>query len=166
MKIYDNVKLNTELEELASKGIHKGCTGIVLDLKADTFFVCFRNFKNYGDYACVNVNKKYLDFWMKETENNILYWEKFKKSDKINKDCFKPQKFSEYDLVELTAEKEEYAKYGVHKGMQGVVMESYCIDSCYYVIFTDGNTAEDIADISVHEEDLSLAPIAKKNQNQ
>lgn len=67
--------------------------------------------------------------------------------------------------MELTVEKKEYAKYGVHKGMQGVVMESYCIDSCYYVIFTDENTAEDIADISVHEDDLILAPIVKKNQN-
>ncbi len=59
-------------------------------------------------------------------------------------------------MVELIAEKEKYANYGVHKGMQGVVMEDYCIDSEYYVIFTDESTAEDIADISVHEDDLIL----------
>ena len=58
--------------------------------------------------------------------------------------------------MELIAEKEKYAKYGVHKGMQGVVMDAMCIDSCYYVIFTDESTAEDIADISVHGDDLVL----------
>ena len=35
-------------------------------------------------------------------------------------------------------------------------MENYCIDSDYYVIFTDESTAEDIADLCVHEDDLIL----------
>ena len=35
-------------------------------------------------------------------------------------------------------------------------MENYCIDSDYYVIFTDETIAEDIADIPVHEDDLIL----------
>lgn len=58
--------------------------------------------------------------------------------------------------MELTVEKAKYAKYGVHKGAKGAVMEEKCIDSCYYVIFTDYNTGYDIADISVHEDDLKL----------
>ena len=62
----------------------------------------------------------------------------------------------EYDRVKLTVEKEKYAKFGVHKGMRGVVMENYCIDSEYYVIFTDESTAEDIADLCVYEDDLIL----------
>lgn len=154
--MYDNIFLNTELTELSEKGIHKGCSGIILDIKADICFVRFRNYKNYGDYACVNVNKKYLDFNCGEAEENIPNWERFKLSDKIKKDSFKPQKFLEFDLVELTVEKEKYAKEGVHKGAKGAVMENYCIDSKYYVIFTDYNTGYDIADISVHEDDLIL----------
>lgn len=163
LKMYDNVFLNIELEELAERGIHKGCSGIILDIKADICFVRFRNYKNYGDYACVTVNKKYLDFNCGEAEEDIPTWEKFKTSDKIKKGSFKPQKFLEYDLVELVVEKQKYAKYGVHKGMQGVVMEEKCIDSCYYVIFTDENTAEDIADISVHDDDLILINRVNKN---
>ncbi len=116
----------------------------------------FRNFKNYDDYACVNINSKYLDFWMKEESENIPNWERFKATGDLTKDSFKPQKFLEYDLVELTVEKEKYAKFGVHKGMRGVVMENYCIDSEYYVIFTDESTAEDIADLCVYEDDLIL----------
>ena len=69
MKIYDNVKLNTKPEELASKGIHKGCgcTGIVLDLKANAYFIRFRNRKNRGDYACVYVDGRYLDYYNHES---------------------------------------------------------------------------------------------------
>lgn len=156
MKIYDNVELNTELKDLGEKGIHKGCTGLILDIKSDICFVYFRNRKNMGDYACANVNKKYLEFYRHEREENIANWERFKATGDLKKDSFKPQKFLEYDLVELIAEKEKYAKFGVHKGMQGVVMENYCIDSDYYVIFTDENTAEDIADLCVREDDLIL----------
>ncbi len=156
LNIYDNVELNAELAELSAKGIHKGCTGIIFDIKADNCFVYFRNFKNYDDYACVNINSKYLDFWMKEESENIPNWERFKATGDLAKDSFKPQKFLEYDLVELTVEKEKYAKFGVHKGMRGVVMENYCIDSEYYVIFTDESTAEDIADLCVYEDDLIL----------
>ena len=156
LKIYDNIKLNTDFEELADRGIHKGCTGLILDIKANNCFVYFRNFKDYGDYACVNINSQYLDFWMKEESENIPNWERFKATGDLTKNSFKPQKFLEYDLVELTVEKEKYAKFGVHKGMQGVVMENYCIDSEYYVIFTDESTAEDIADLCVHEDDLIL----------
>lgn len=154
--MYDDVKLNTELEELSEKGIHNGCLGIVLEIKNNECLVLFFNKLNRGDYACCNVDKKFL------TVLNLNYkkyndgWEKFKATRDLTKDSFKPQKFFEYDLVELTVEKEKYSKYGVHKGMQGVVMENYCIDSEYYVIFTDESTAEDIADLCVNEDDLIL----------
>lgn len=156
MKIYDNVMLNTEMEELSERGIHKGCFGLILDIKADMCFVRFRNRENIGDYACVSVNKKYLDVYNHEPKDHIPAWEKFKASDKIKKDRFKPRKFYEYDLVEVMVEKEQYAKYGVHRGMQGVIMRSECSSSEYYVIFTDETTAEDIADIDIHEDDLKL----------
>ena len=156
LKKYDNVELNTEINELSERGIHKGCSGIILDIKADICFVRFRNYKNYGDYACVYVNEKYLNFNSHEIKEHIAVWERFKETDKITKNSFKPQKFAEFDLVELIVEKEKYAKFGVHKGMQGVVMENYCIDSDYYVIFTEEGTGEDIADLCVHEDDLIL----------
>ena len=102
---------------MAAKGIHKGCTGLILDIKADICFVYFRNRKNMGDYACMNVNKKYLEVYRHEQDENIPNWEHFKKTGDLKKDSFKPQKFLEYDLVELIVEKEKYAKFGVHQGM-------------------------------------------------
>ncbi len=156
LKIYDNVQLNTELEELAERGIHKDCKGIILDVKSGTCFVYFRNRKNIGDYACAYVNIKYLDCCGHIPAENILHWEQFKATGDLTKDSFKPQKFLEYDLVELIVEKDMYARDGVHKGMQGAVMENCCIDSLYIVLFADGNTGRDIADIPVHEDDLIL----------
>ncbi len=156
MKIYDDIKLNTEIEDLASRGIHSGCLGFVLDIMPSSCLVIFFNSKNQGDYACVNVSKNYLDILNLNYRKDNSELKKFKERGDFTKDSFKPQKFAEFDLVELTVEKEKYAKVGVHKGMQGVVMENYCIDSDYYVIFTDERTAEDIADLCVHEDDLIL----------
>ena len=156
MKIYDNVILNTELKELSEIGVLKGCPGVIFDIKVDMCFVYFINRKNIGDYACVYVNKKYLDKLGHEPEDRIATWEQFKKSDKIKKNRCKPQKFLEYDLVELAVEKEKYAKEGVHKGARGCVMEDYCIGSEYLVVFEDGDIGEEIADIPVHEDDLIL----------
>ena len=156
LKIYDDVELNEELEELTEKGIHNGETGVILDIRADKCYVLFLNSQNYGDYAYVKVKSRYLDYCDFHYGKSIEDFEKFKQTRDLTKDSFKPQKFIEFDLVELIVEKEKYAKYGVHKGMQGVIMETKCIDSCYYVIFTDESTAEDIADISVHEDDLVL----------
>ena len=156
MKIYDDVELNTELEELSVKGVHKGETGLLIEITADNCLVMFLNSLNYGDYAFARVAKKYLDICNFKYGKNLNELKKMVETKDLTKDSFRPQKFIEFDLVELTVEKEKYAKEGVHKGMQGVVMENYCIDSKYSVIFTDENTGYDIADISVHEDDLKL----------
>ena len=39
------------------------------------------------------------------------------------------------DCVEVTVEKETYAKHGVHKGMQGVIWLEECIDGKWDVCF-------------------------------
>ena len=44
-----------ELEDLADRGIHKECTGLIL-----------------------NINSQYFDFWMKEERENIPNRERFK----------------------------------------------------------------------------------------
>lgn len=51
------------------------------------------------------------------------------------------------DCVELIVEKSEYAKEGVHKGMQGVIWEKECKDGCWVVLFPQCGEKEDIADL-------------------
>lgn len=64
----------------------------------------------------------------------------------------------EMDCVEVVIEKEKYAKYGVHKGMQGWICDDRNIDSSWLVNFPQYGEKEDIATISVKEEDLKLLP--------
>ena len=62
------------------------------------------------------------------------------------------------DCVELTVEKNIYAKEGVHKGMQGVIWEAESKDGAWVVLFPQYGEKEDIADIYIDEEDLRLLP--------
>ncbi len=62
----------------------------------------------------------------------------------------------EYDLVEVTVEKEEYAREGVHKGMQGTILDPRCIEGCWLVYFEDPVTYADTIGISIKEKDLKL----------
>ena len=62
------------------------------------------------------------------------------------------------DCVELIVEKNQYAKEGVHKGMQGVIWDSERKDGAWVVLFPQYGEKEDIADLYINEEDLRLLP--------
>lgn len=63
------------------------------------------------------------------------------------------------DCVEVIVEKEKYAKYGVHKGMQGVIWLEESIDGTWDVFFDLLGEHAPIGDIAIKEEDLK--PILK-----
>ena len=58
------------------------------------------------------------------------------------------------DHVELVVEKEEYAKYGVHKGMQGVIWLEESIDDTWDVFFDLYGEHAPIGDIAIKKDDL------------
>ncbi len=60
------------------------------------------------------------------------------------------------DPVEVIVEKEQYAKHGVHKGMQGTIFDERKIDGLWLVYFTTSDPNVDIGDIPILEEDLKL----------
>jgi hypothetical protein len=64
----------------------------------------------------------------------------------------------EMDCVEVTVEKDKYARDGVHKGMQGWICDSRNIDDSWLVNFLQYGEKEDIATIAVKEKDLLLLP--------
>jgi len=64
----------------------------------------------------------------------------------------------ELDCVEVSVEKEKYAKHGVHKGMQGWICDSDCIDGYWLVNFPQYGEKNDIAEINIKEDDLLLLP--------
>ena len=62
----------------------------------------------------------------------------------------------EYDFVEVMVEKEEYAKEGVHKGMQGTILDPRCIEESWLVYFEDPITFADTIGIPIKEKDLKI----------
>ena len=70
------------------------------------------------------------------------------------------------DCVELIVEKESYAKEGVHKGMQGVIWLEESINGEWDVCFPQRGEKEDIAEISVREEDMRVIPVMNATENE
>lgn len=62
------------------------------------------------------------------------------------------------DCVEVIVEKEEYAKDGVHKGMQGWICLEQRTQGTWLVNFPQYGEKDDIAEISMKENDLILLP--------
>lgn len=63
------------------------------------------------------------------------------------------------DCVEVTVEKDRYVKDGVHKGMQGWICLDDCVNGYWLVNFPQCGEKEDIAEISVYEEDMKVIPV-------
>ncbi len=62
----------------------------------------------------------------------------------------------EYDFVKVIAEKEKYAREGVHKGMQGTILDPRNINGQWLVYFADSVTGADTIGIPIKEEDLEV----------
>lgn len=65
----------------------------------------------------------------------------------------------EMDAVRITVEKNEYAKYGVHKGMYGWICLEQRVQNYWLVNFPQCGEKDDIATISIHEDDMEVVPI-------
>ena len=65
----------------------------------------------------------------------------------------------ERDCVEVIVEKEKYVKDGVHKGMQGWICLDDNSNGTWLVNFPQCGEKDDIAEISIKEEDLKVIPV-------
>ena len=72
----------------------------------------------------------------------------------------------EMDCVEIIVEKSKYSKDGVHQGMQGWICDDRCIDFSWLVNFPQYGEKEDIATISVDEQDLKQIPTMDARVNE
>ena len=140
--------------------LEKDMHGIVAELKFDNADVLFFNPKNIGDYAIVNI--KLVDLKL-EKEKLPAKFEKelLSKLGDITskaKNTIEPIKIKEYDLVELIVEEERYAKFGIHKGDRGCVMDNGAVQNYIEVDFSgideNGNFYGDC--ISVKIDDLKV----------
>ncbi len=65
----------------------------------------------------------------------------------------------EMDAVRITVEKNEYAKDGVHRGMYGWICLEQRVQNYWLVNFPQCGEKDDIATISIHEDDMEVVPI-------
>lgn len=72
----------------------------------------------------------------------------------------------ELDCVEVTVEKKKYADCGVHKGMQGWICLEQRVDGYWLVNFPQYGEKDDIAEITIQEEDLKLVPVMDARVNE
>lgn len=63
------------------------------------------------------------------------------------------------DCVEVIVEKRSYARDGVHLGMQGWICLDQQTEGYWLVNFPQCGGKEDIAEISIKEEDLKVIPV-------
>ena len=63
------------------------------------------------------------------------------------------------DCVEVLVEKKSYAQDGVHIGMQGWICLAQRTAGYWLVNFPQCGEKDDIAEISIKEEDLKLIPV-------
>jgi hypothetical protein len=157
MKVYDNIRLVEEVEELAQKGIHKGFNGLIVGINGNIYTVCFFNPYNHGESVYAMVNQKFLKFSSRVDEKIIQEMEEFFPNEKMDFDkCLTECDVKEYDVVELIVEKTKYAIEGVHKGDRGCVISTYAIDNHWEIIFSERGTGKDIAQIGVAREDFKI----------
>jgi len=72
----------------------------------------------------------------------------------------------EMDNVQVIVEKERYAREGVHKGMYGWICYPECSNGYWLVNFPQCGEKEDIAEISIKEEDLKTVKILYAEVNE
>ncbi len=153
-ELFDEIKINQEIEQYASNGIHQDCDGVVIGINENTLTVVFLNPLNYGDYAVAQVAKENLTFLGKSRFADE--WKSFLIKIDKEKTSFRSCDVKEYDKVELIVEKPKYVMEGVHKGMTGCVISSYAINNQWLIIFSEDGTGKDIAEICVNREDFKV----------
>lgn len=72
----------------------------------------------------------------------------------------------EMDCVEVIVEKDTYAKEGVHKGMQGWICLEQRTSGYWLVNFPQYGDKDDIAEISIKDEDLKNIAIMDARVNE
>ena len=160
MKKFDLVKLKNDIP-YKSRNLTKDMHGIVVDvINYEEADVLFFNPHNVGDYAIVKVKITDLDL---DKEKLPIEIER-ELSSELNavktkaKNVIEPTTINEYDMVELLVEDEKYAKFGVHKGDKGCVMDNNAVQKYIEVDFSgvdkDGNYYGDC--ISVKTDDLKV----------
>ena len=142
IKVFDLITLNKDSEDLASRGIKRDCSGVVVGKENNKFLVMFHNGYNYGDHIFAWVEEDSLDYLGVFPDGYQAELKAFVDNSKIDfEKCFAPCLVKQNDIIEIIEEVPEYIAEGLYPGVTGVVISSYAMDSRWDVIFD--NAGED-----------------------
>ena len=155
MEAYDLVELIVNTESLLSKGVKKGCKGVVINVD-NKCEIIFLNAKNLGDYVYANLDKTLLKTIGKFPKELRQEMDEFTKNLNKNKhSLFNVPKVKEYDMVELIVEDERYTQEGIHKGDKGCVMDDNAVQGYILVDFSgideDGQFYGDCISVKIND---------------
>ena len=159
MKNLDLILLQNE-KPYTNFGLQKGIHGVILNINFDILDVLFFNPKNQGDYIIVKINVNDMVIEKEKLSKNLINKlnEEIKNKKLKSKLKFESLKVKAYDMVELLVENAKYAKYGIHKGDKGCVMDDNAVQNYVEVDFSgidkNGNFYGDC--ISVNVDDLKV----------
>ena len=132
------INLNKTYEEY---NLYLNSKGFVIKSDKSVSEILFFNEYNEGDYAFVEVlnedlklTKEQPPIQLKELiESNLQNFTPKEKG-------FKPRTFKAFQQVELLVDNEKYAKFDVHKGDIGTIMEDVAVQD--YILVDFGNLDE------------------------
>ena len=159
MKNFDLILLQNE-KPYTNFGLQKGIHGVILNINFDILDVLFFNPKNQGDYIIVKINVNDMVIEKEKLSKNLINKlnEEIKNKKLKSKLKFESLKVKAYEMVELLVENAKYAKYGIHKGDKGCVMDDNAVQNYVEVDFSgidkNGNFYGDC--ISVNVDDLKV----------
>ncbi len=140
MKKFDLVRLVND-KDYKNLNLEKDIRGVVLGRQEKLISVLFFNPHNTSDYAIIDIKKE--DLTLEKAKLPLEVIEELSKhieniKNKANSQ-FTPIKIKLYDNVELLVEENRYAKFGIHKGDIGCVMDNNAIQNYIEVDFSGIN---------------------------
>ena len=157
MKMMDCVKVIAEKNEYARDGVHKGMYGWICDERniSSSWLVNFPQCGEKADIETLPIKEKDL---IQVPVMHAIVNEQIKAEFETG--FCNGGKVEGDNCVEVTAEVPEYVEYGVHRGMQGLILPERAKEKGYLIVrFPQSGGEDDIATIPVKEDDLMHIPV-------
>lgn len=136
MNEFDLVKLINMKEIYKKYNLHLNVKGFVKEEYDKSSKIFFINEFNEGDYAFVEIFNEDLKLTKEQPPKQFVeFLQTNMQNFPLKEKGFKPRTFKAYQQVELMVEDKKYAKFGVHKGDVGTIMEDVAVQDSLLVDF-------------------------------
>ena len=138
MKKYDLISLKNDTP-YKKYGVEKNMHGLIIDVLQNHAQILFFNPRNKDEFTLIYVNKSDIALDREVLPENFksMLDMNIKKLKSKENFVFTTPKFKLFDKVELVVEKDKYAKFGLHKGEIGFIIDDIIINNSIEIDFTN-----------------------------